>query len=268
MCDKMKCSITREKASEMSKPKLAYAANRAVGLRGLELFLGAGWRPSVLILPGDGTAEFAQEMKDLVYGAQVLEGRSLREADALEVLASHELDYILSVHFPYLIPREVLEIPRIGTLNLHPAYLPFNRGWHTPTWAILDGTPYGATLHWVDEGLDTGEIALQDKLHVRPDDTAHSLYQRVLELEVQLLREALPLLSEGKLPRVPQQRDGTHHLRQELRALQRIDLSETRTIGDVLNLLRALTTNRLDEAAYFEVDGVLNSIRVEIRRAG
>lgn len=250
---------------KVSRPKLAYAANRLIGLRGLELLLEAGWQPEILMLPGADRAEFANEMKELVPGAEVMEGRAFRET-GVDVLASSELDYILSVHFPYIIPPAVLKIPRTGTLNLHPAYLPFNRGSNTPTWAIVDGNPYGATLHWVDEGLDTGEVALQKGLDVRPDDTAHSLYQRVLQLELELLHEALPLLFSRTLPRVPQAGRGSCHLKEELRTMQRLELTEFRQVGDVLKFLRALTTKDWDEAAYFEIDGNTYSVRVEMRR--
>ena len=240
---------------EVSKPKLAYAANRSIGFKGLELLLAAGWLPEILILPGADRAEFANEMKGLVPGVEVIEGRAFRET-GVDVIASFGLDYILSVHFPYIIPPAILKIPAIGTLNLHPAYLPFNRGSNTPTWAIVEGNPYGATLHWVDEGLDTGAIALQKELDVRLDDTAHSLYQRVLKLELELLNEALPLLFSRTLPRVSQAGRGSRHMKEELRAMQRLELTEFCQVGDVLKLLRALTTKDWDEAAYFEMDGI------------
>ena len=249
----------------MTNPRLAYAGNRRIGVRGLEILLEQDWRPAVLILPAGDNAEFTEEMKALAPGVPVLEGEDFRTREVVDTLASLELDYILSVHFPYVIPPAVLELPRVGSLNLHPAYLPFNRGWHTPTWAILDETPYGATLHWIDEGIDTGDIALRRKIDVRPDDTAHRLYQRVLRLEEELLREALPLLLERKLPRVPQEPGGTGHRKEEIRAVQRLDPSERKTVGEVIRLLRALTTNDWGEAAYFEVDGVRHRVRVEIR---
>ena len=77
-------------------------------------------------------------------------GREFRERTGIAFLGELELDLILCVHFPYLLPPEVLSIPSKGCLNLHPAYLPWNRGWHTPSWAILEDTPGGATLHWTN----------------------------------------------------------------------------------------------------------------------
>ena len=250
------------------KPRLAYAANRRLGVRGLDLLLERGWEPVALLLAEGRSESHADEMAERLPNVPVLRGQSFRTDDGLARLRSLELDYLLSVHFPYLIPRKVLELPRVGILNLHPAYLPHNRGWHTPSWAILEGTPYGATLHWVSEGVDTGDIALRKPIEVKPDETAHRLYQRVLGLEEDLLSQALPLLESESLPRVAPERGGARHRRAELAAAQALDLDERCPIGEVIDRMRALTTDRWDEAAYFEKDGVRYRIQVEIQEEG
>ncbi len=249
----------------MSFPRLVYAANRKIGLRCLKILLEFGWRPVALLTASGKRAECAEEMAELLKGVPLLRGKSFREPEGIQMLRSLEPDYLLSVHFPYIVPSEVLVIPKIGALNLHPAYLPYNRGWHTPSWAILEGTPYGATLHWMDEGLDTGPIALRRRLQVRPSDTAHTLYQRVLDLEEELFREAVPLMAARSLPRIPQEAEGTEHAISDLERVQRLDLERRCSMGELLTLLRALTTNRWSEAAYFTVDGVRYRVRVEIK---
>jgi methionyl-tRNA formyltransferase len=245
-------------------PRLAYAGNRAIGIAGLGMLLDLGWEPSALILPGKPAAEGVEEMKALVPRARIIERDDLASGEALPALRGLGLDYLLSVHYPHKLPAELVAMPSLGTLNLHPAWLPYNRGWHTPSWAILDQTPYGATLHFVDEGIDTGDIALRRPLPVAPSDTAHSLYQRVLRLEQGLLREALPLMMERRLPRMPQGPSGTSHTKRELGAVQTIDLSQVAPIGQVIDRLRALTTSRREEAAYFETAGRRYRVRVEI----
>ena len=198
---------------------------------------------------------------------RVLVGRQFREPDGKELLESLDLDYIIGVHFPYIVPDEVLQIPRIGVLNLHPALLPYNRGWHTPSWAILDGTPIGATLHFMDSGLDTGDIVTQMELEVRPEDTAHSLYGRLVELEVELFRSAWPLLASGNPPRHPQSaEEGSGHNRADLASdsIRRLDLDEVKPVKEVLRTIRALTTNNEAEAAYFEVGGRRYRVQVSI----
>ena len=250
----------------VAKPRLAYAANRGIGLRGLEMLLAAGWRPVVLLVPGGADATgCAEEMRRLLPDVPVLEGRDFRDDGGVRLLRSLALDVLLSVHFPYIVPREVLELSRIGCFNLHPAYLPWNRGWHTPSWTILERTRPGATLHWMAEGMDEGDIVVRRELDVRPEDTAHTLYQRILAVEEDVLQAAIPLLCGGRPPRLRQEQGGTRHVKADLETVRRLDLSEERKVGEMLDLLRALTTSRADEAAYFEHDGVRYCVRVDIR---
>ncbi len=246
------------------RPRLVYAGNRRIGIAGLRMLLELGWRPSALILPAGPAAEGVEEMCALLPAVPVIERDALTHGEVIRELRELAIDYLLSVHYPHKLSAEVVAIPDIGTLNLHPAWLPFNRGWHTPSWAILDRTPFGATLHWVDDGIDSGDIALRRALTVLPGDTAHGLYRRALRLEEELLREALPLMLERKLPRRPQESDGTTHAKRDLAAVQRLDLSRKAPIGEVLDRLRALTTNRPEEAAYFELMGRRYRVRIEI----
>ena len=136
----------------MSKLRLAYAANRVIGQRGLEILLDAGWCPTVLLVPSGATEEPVKRMRDMLPDIPVIEGSAFRSPGSIAKLRDLELDIFLSVHFPYIIPSEVLELPRIGTFSLQPAYLPDNRGWHTPTWdlepdAVWRESPLGRRGH-------------------------------------------------------------------------------------------------------------------------
>ena len=135
----------------------------------------------MLVVASGKHEQCADELLQCAGDVEVLRGAEFRAPSGIERLRAIGADYIVSVHFPYIIPPEVLAIPSIGSLNLHPAFLPYNRGWHTPSWAILEDTPYGATLHWIDEGVDTGDIAISRQLETRVSDTAHTLYQRALQ---------------------------------------------------------------------------------------
>src|ERR1051325_3465201 len=194
--------------------RLVYAANPSTGVRGLALLRRAGVEPIALLLPSGAATSHNAELRAAVGSAvPVLEGTVFKEPEGLSRPAALAPDYILSVHYPYLFTRSVLDIPKLGTLNLHPAFLPYNRGWHTPSWAIIDGTPIGATLHWVDEGVDSGDVAMQSEVKIPPDDTAHSLYQRLVQVELELLEAAIGPLKAGTLPRRPQVSSGSSHRR-------------------------------------------------------
>jgi methionyl-tRNA formyltransferase len=252
--------------------QIAFAGDRDIAVWVMDFLLSEGVRPLALLIPDRLKASHAQELctrcsylppQNIIVGAQFREPCSIKRLRALD------LDYILGVHFPYLIPEHLLNVSRHGFLNLHPAYLPFNRGWHTPTWAILEGTPAGATLHFMDTGLDTGDIIQQQRLPISSGDTADTLYTKLKRLELEVFKEAWPRLLSGQVTRIRQdQNAGTFHKRQDLfqQRIQKIDLDEPTTPRDLITRLRALSTSRNDEAAYFEVDGERHRVQVLISR--
>lgn len=250
--------------------RIAYAGDRDISVWVLRFILEQGVKPLALMISDQKRASHAKELLELcsyLDKNRILIGKTFRSKYGVDLLRSLNLDYIIAVHFPYYFPKEVLEIPRIGVLNLHPAYLPYNRGWHTVSWAILEDTPIGATLHFMDEGIDTGYIVYQKQVSIRPNDTAHTLYQRVKQVELEVFREAWPLICSKYPPRKPQDLNrGTMHLRKDLFSpeIQRLNLDQIVKIGELLKKLRALTTNNLNEAAYFEVDGKRYRVQISI----
>jgi methionyl-tRNA formyltransferase len=249
--------------------KYVYAGDRQIAVNILRYLLEQGYQPQALLLNDEDKASHNDALKELVapLGIPVFVGNEFRSVKAIEFYYNDRPDYFLGIHFPKLIPAEILNIPKVGFLNLHPAYLPYNKGWHTPSWAILEGTPYGATLHFMSEELDAGDIIHQKELKIRPEDTAHSLYQKVLVLEEEVFREALPSLLTLKPMRKPQREAGTAHRQKDLETMRELKLNEPVKTGLLIDRLRALTTSRWEEAAWFEKDGKKYLIRVEIREA-
>jgi methionyl-tRNA formyltransferase len=249
--------------------RFAFAGDRQIAVNCLRFLTEQGAHPELLMIPSPERASHADELVALsgLDPSLVLTGRAFREQQGIDLLASLDLDYIIGIHFPYIVPESVLDLPRIGVVNLHPALLPYNRGWHTASWSILDETPIGATLHFMDAGLDTGDIVIQAGLEVGPDDTAHTLVSRLHDLELAVFEEGWPLLAGGSPPRLPQRPgEGTGHSRADLGddSIRRLDLDSTLPVGEVISRLRALTTNDLAEAAYFEVDGRRYRLQVSI----
>ena len=138
--------------------KYAFAGDREISVNILSFLISKGYKPLALLVPDKTKSSHAKELIALsgIEKEFIFEGKEFLEN--INLFKSLDLDYIFGVHFPYIIPTEVLELPKIGFLNLHPAFLPFNKGWHTPSWAIIDGTKYGATLHFMSKKLDEGNI--------------------------------------------------------------------------------------------------------------
>lgn len=252
------------------KIRFAFAGDRDIAVWILEFILKSNYRPDLLILSSEKKASHAKELIELcpfLTAEKILYGNDIRTPENIQKLKEADLDYIFGIHFPYIIPKEILKIPRIGVINLHPAYLPFNRGWHTPSWAILEETPIGATLHFMEEELDSGDIILQERIEIYPEDTADSLYSRLKRLEFQVFKKAWPLLINKSFTRKKQNvEEGTFHVKKDLFSdkIQLLDLDEYERIGNVIKKLRALTTNNINEAAYFIKKGKKYRIQIKI----
>jgi len=171
--------------------RYAFAGNRNISCNLLKFIISKGYYPKALLVMDDKQSNHVKKLIELskLSEANIFFGKSFTQEANIKILKNMQLDYIIGIHFPYIIPNKVLECPKIGFLNLHPAYLPFNKGWHTPSWAILDKTKYGATLHFMSQKLDEGDIIHQKEIQVSIEDTADTLYSKTLKLEEEVLIE-------------------------------------------------------------------------------
>lgn len=142
----------------------------------------------------------------------------------------------VSVKFPHILKPHTLALFQPGIVNLHNSFLPWNRGKHTNVWPLIDGSPAGVTLHWMDEGVDTGPLLAQDLVPTYPWDTAETLYRRLDDSAFRLFTDHWEHL--GILPHRPQPAGGSVHKRSELATL---DEFATTSWRDVINQLRART---------------------------
>lgn len=245
--------------------RYAFAGDRQISCDLLEFLIQKGFYPEALLVSQRGNASHVQKLEKLadLDSDFIIKGEDFRNADKIEILRDLDLDYIIAVHFAYIIPKQVLDIPKIGFLNLHPSFLPFNKGWHTPTWAILDKTIYGATLHFMSENLDGGEIVHQKKLPVEMSDTADSLYQKALQLEKIVFKEAIDDLVSLHPNRKIQKKSGTTHMKKDIEEQRLLDLNEKETVSDLLDKIRALTTNDKNELAYFVENGRKIGVKID-----
>lgn len=254
----------------MEPIRFAFAGDRDISVRILEYINKMQIVPQALLLSSAKHQSHAEALRNLCPYLEddlVFYGKAFCSESGLSRLRQLDLEYIISIHFPYIFSADALAVATRGVINLHPAYLPFNKGWHTPSWSILEDTPYGATLHFMDESLDTGDIIQQKRLYVSPGDTADSLYHRVKEVEFELFKAFWPSAMERSIKRVSQTKlDGTAHSRIELfnPEIQKIHLDDLVKTRDLLRVLRGLTTNKIDEAAYFEDEGKFYRVQVQI----
>lgn len=246
--------------------KYVFAGDREISCNILKYIISHGFKPSLLLVTNDNNTTHAEELIKIsnLSKENIIYGKEFSKDYSISKLLTLDLDYIIGVHFPYIIPEKVLKIPKIGFLNLHPAYLPYNKGWHTPSWAIIDDTPYGATLHFMSKELDAGDIIHQKKIIVEPSDTANSIYKKVLKLEEEVFKEAFPELLTKNPKRRQQSLKGTAHSKRDLMSMQKVNLNENVNVEDFINKLRALTTNDINEAAFFLKNGKKYMLQIKI----
>jgi len=134
--------------------------------------------------------------------------KNLEETLQLTIeLKKSKPDLMITYFYPQLISSEILAIPNLGTINFHPAILPDYRGAHVINWMILKGEKNaGITLHYIDEGIDTGDIIHKETIPIEFEDTAFDLEKKVIEKSIQILPELLPSILSGKNKRLKQDR--------------------------------------------------------------
>jgi methionyl-tRNA formyltransferase len=131
--------------------------------------------------------------------------RNINDADALARIASAQLDWLFIVGWSQIARRDVLNAPRKGVLGMHPTLLPQGRGRAAIPWAILLGLPEtGVTLFKLDEGVDTGPIVAQERVPIDARETATTLYRKVDEAHVSLLKKNWNAMVADKLPLIAQ----------------------------------------------------------------
>ena len=140
------------------------------------------------------------------YDLPVFQPVRVREPEAAEKLRSVQADIGVVAAFGQILSAENLNAPRLGCVNIHASLLPLYRGSSPIQNAILSGdAESGVTIMQMDEGVDTGDILLQESLPIAPDETAGSLFDKLAELGASLIVRALPQIEAGEL--VPKKQD-------------------------------------------------------------
>lgn len=132
--------------------------------------------------------------------------KRLREDQEIEKLRHLNLSWIFSINSTIIFSPNLLSLPRIGCLNLHPGKLPEYAGLHTHQWAIRNGeVSFGATIHWMAPAVDTGDIAYSEQFPISPTDTGLSLYLKCMDAGTRLAIHALREIGDGTaVPRIQQ----------------------------------------------------------------
>ena len=198
----------------------------------------------------------------LRFGLPVLTPLSLRSGEAAATLAELEPDALVVVAYGLILPKPILDIPPKGCLNLHASLLPRWRGAAPIQRSIMAGdSETGVMVMAMEEGLDTGPVAMAERIEIGPEANAGEIHDRLALIGADLMVRALAALSRGSLRFTPQGEEVTYAHKIE-KAEARIDWAKP--ARDIHNLIRALAPV---PGAFFEADLGKGLERLKILRS-
>ncbi|KAB3533140.1 methionyl-tRNA formyltransferase [Alkaliphilus serpentinus] len=144
--------------------------------------------------------EVAQEAGLIVYQPE-----NMKTDEVFEIVNDLEPDLIIVVAYGHILPKRILNIPPFGCINVHASLLPKYRGAAPINWVIINGeASTGVTTMYMEEGLDTGDMILKEKIAIKPDETAGELHDRLSIIGAEVLTKTIDLIEVGGVEREPQ----------------------------------------------------------------
>jgi methionyl-tRNA formyltransferase len=159
-----------------------------------------------ILLLGPPRFELVQYLES--FGDEIITREEPLSAD-FDWLAA--IDFIISYGYRHIIKREIIDQFWKRAINLHISLLPWNRGADPNLWSFLKNSPKGVTIHYLDYGIDTGDILAQREVGYEMNDTLRTSYDRLTRHIEELFREVWPDIRVGKLQAFPQQEGGSYH---------------------------------------------------------
>jgi methionyl-tRNA formyltransferase len=217
-------------------------ASDEVGLRIAEFMKSERADVAFLVTDVSDRGGFNQQIIRALPGVEFLSSATLYDPATVQRVRAAGCDLGILAWWPSILKSPYLSMPRHGCLNFHPSLLPYNRGKHPNFWSIVEKAPFGVTIHWVEEGIDSGPIAFQQPLSVSWEDTGGTLHQRAKDAIVELFNTNFAAIQRGDIPRIPQHSaNGSFHYGKELSAASEIRLDAVYRASELIDLLRART---------------------------
>tara|TARA_R110002073_G_scaffold264559_3_gene427620 strand:- start:126 stop:878 length:753 start_codon:yes stop_codon:yes gene_type:complete len=180
-------------------------------------------------------------------------------------LKSNDIDLVFLLWWPDIIKQEAIDAVNTGFINLHPSLLPFNRGKHPYYWSIVDGTPAGATLHFINAGIDEGDVLFQKEIETSITTTGESLYAESLKCITELFIDSYEKIINGDLnPKKQSTSNSTFHYGKNIAKHSEIDLNRSYKAIDLINIMRAKSFSD-GPSSHFILNDKKYYINIDIR---
>ena len=179
--------------------------------------------------------EFAQGKKMVIYQPEKVK----KNTEFIETIKKLKPDVICVVAYGKILPKEILEIPKFGCINVHASLLPKYRGAAPIQWAVINGEKItGVTTMYMDETMDTGDIILKQEVEIGEEETTGELWNSLAKVGAKLLTQTLEEIEKGQAPRIKQ--EGEFSMAPMLsKEIAKIDWNNM-TANKIKNLVRGL----------------------------
>ncbi|MDD3296104.1 MAG: dTDP-4-amino-4,6-dideoxyglucose formyltransferase [Candidatus Omnitrophica bacterium] len=173
-------------------------------------------------------------------------------------------DLVISLHSKQIFPSKL--IAKKKCVNVHPGFLPYNRGWYPHIFSIINKKPTGATIHEMTNILDFGPIIDSQEIKIKPDDTSASLYKKIFKVEVKLIKKNIEKIIEGDYTTVMPNTKGNINYKKDYYKLLPIDRNKKIKAEKIINKIRALTHGECRGAYFIDKNKEKFEIKVSLRR--
>lgn len=175
---------------------------------------------------GRGHKLAAPPVKELALqkGIPVWQPQKLRDGEALAVLRELAPELLVVVAYGRILPKEILDLPQYGCINVHGSLLPKYRGAAPIQWSVLNGDAIaGVTTMYLAEGMDTGDMIYRQETPIGAEETSEELYARLAPMGAALLIETVAAIAAGNAPRIPQDDAQASHAPMLTREMAELD---------------------------------------------
>ena len=211
----------------------------------------------VFVYDTNNRGSFNDEMISTVLSANpsamIINQMDLKMKSVQNQIKERRIEIGFLAWWPYIITEAMINLTLRGFVNTHPGFLPYNRGKHPYFWSIVDGTPFGVTLHFVDTGIDHGPIIAQEEIPVSWLDTGESLYVKSRNAILRLFYSNYDSIMNNTIAKTFNCTEkGTFHQGKELEPFCTIELDRQYTARTLLNILRGRMFNGKGAAGFTE----------------
>ena len=245
--------------------RIFYVGNNYNGYRILKWLKDRGEHIVGISVHPDEKALFKKEIMSVsgLSRKYIIDGSDINEPETIKKINKLKPDIIISINFDYILKKDVLGIPSRWAINLHTSYLPYNRGNYPNVWSIVENTPAGVTIHYMDEGIDTGDIIDQVEVKIDITDTGKTLYKKLENVAFKLFKKNWDDIKSGKNKKTKQVGTGTYHKKRDVIKIDPINPEKYYKAIDLINILRARTFPPY-KGAYLDINGRKIYIRIKL----